>query len=176
MSGTDRLNQVKLVVFDVDGVFTDGRKWQDVNGAWRRYFSVRDTMGIRALRKAGYRVAVVTSGASDEVRAHMAFVGVDEFNDGCFDKALTVTEMMARLGLETSETAYVSEDLCDAGLFEAIGFGVTVPTARLELQRVARFVTSRSGGDGAVLEICNLILQHTQKGATQNRDPRVASL
>jgi len=62
MSGNlGRLSMIKLVVFDVDGVFTDGRTWQDANGAWRRYFSVRDTMGIRALRKAGTRVAVVTT-------------------------------------------------------------------------------------------------------------------
>lgn len=168
---------MKLVVFDVDGVFTDGRTWQDAGGVWRRYFSVRDTMGVRALRKAGYRVAVVTSGTSEEIRAHMAFVGVDEFHDGCFDKSLTVTDLISSLGIDPSEVAFVSEDACDASMFETVGFAVTVPTARPELQRNARYVTSRVGGDGAVLEICNLILQHTQKGeATGSRGSDVASL
>lgn len=173
----NRLRNVKLVVFDVDGVFTDGRTWQDANGAWKRYFSVRDTMGIRALRKAGHRVAVVTSGSSEEIRAHFSFVGVDEFHEGCFDKALTVTELMNALSLDASEVAVVSEDACDASLFETLGFSATVPTARPELQRVARYVTTRVGGDGAVLEICNLVLQHTQKGeATSSQGPGVASL
>lgn len=173
----NRLHSIKLVVFDVDGVFTDGRTWQDMNGAWRRYFSVRDTMGVRALRKAGFRVAVVTSASADEVRAHMAFVGVDEFHEGCFDKALTVTEMMTTLGLSAAEVAYVSEDACDSALFETLGFAATVPTSRPELQRTARYVTARNGGDGAVLEICNLILQHSRRGeAGSTRGPRVASL
>lgn len=150
-------------MFDVDGVFTDGRTWQDTSGTWRRYFSVRDTMGIRALRRAGFKIAVVTTETSEEVRAHMAYVGVDEFHDGCFDKSLTITETMDRLGIGAGETAFVSTDSCDAGLFESIGFGATTSTARNDLQRVARYVTARVGGDGAVLEICNLILQHMRR-------------
>ena len=180
MSGVERLQSLKLVIFDVDGVFTDGRTWQDTSGVWRRYFSVRDTMGIRALRKAGYKIAVVTTETSEEVRAHMAFVGVDEFADACFDKALTITELLAKYDVDANGAAYMSADACDIDLFETIGFGATVPTARTELQRAARFVTSRAGGDGAVLEICNYILQnaqHTRRGlASSAQDPSVASL
>lgn len=177
MSGIDKLKKLKLVVFDVDGIFTDGRTWQDSSGSWRRYFSVRDTMGIRALRKAGYKIAVISAESANEIRAHVSYVGVDEFFGSCANKPLVVTQLLAKFGVNASEAAFMTADESDLDLFGAIGFSVTVPSAPTVLQSAARYVTSRSGGDGAVLEVCNLILQHTQHtAADQSRGRDEASL
>lgn len=153
------VSKIKMVVFDVDGVFTDGRTWQDPQGAWRRYFSVRDTMGIRALRKAGYKVAVVTATLSEEIRNHVSFVGVDAFKEDCGDKARALAELTAQFGFESSEVCYATEDEKDIPVFSKVGFGATISSAKPSVQKAAGYVTSREGGDGAVLEICNLIIQ-----------------
>ena len=175
MSGPNRLQRLKLVIFDVDGVLTDGRTWQDIEGRPRRYFSVRDTMGLRALRKAGLKVMVISASGDTEIREHMNFVGVDEFH-APVDKSQFFPEVLARYSIDFQDVGYVSADQADLSLLAGIGFSATILSASHALHRATHFVTSRVGGDGAVLEICNLILQHTQKsGSQQSRSARVSA-
>lgn len=137
---------LQVVVFDVDGVFTDGKTWQDPTGQWRRSFSVRDTMGVRALRKAGVRVVVLTPALSTEIRAHFEKIGVDDFRDHCLDNEAAVEQILRAHGLAKKSVAYVSEN--KAG------------EVALRLGETVIYTAAKQGGDGAVLEICNLILQH----------------
>jgi 3-deoxy-D-manno-octulosonate 8-phosphate phosphatase (KDO 8-P phosphatase) len=159
------VNRLKLIVFDVDGVFTDGRAWLDAKGQWRRSFSVRDTMGVRALRRAGYKVAVMTSLTSNEVEDHFRFVGVDLFHVYTGDKAQALRKIFYTLDEKANETCFVTEDSSDLELLRLIGFGVAIGSSSEDLQQAARFVTSKTGGDGAVLEISNLLLtyMHSQE-------------
>jgi 3-deoxy-D-manno-octulosonate 8-phosphate phosphatase (KDO 8-P phosphatase) len=139
--------RVRVVFFDVDGVFTDGNTWQDQSGQWCRSFSVRDTMGIRALRKAGLKVCVLTPVLSTEIRAHFERVGVDVFKDHCLDSRLAHEQILKALGLTLENAAFVTE-------------GAKRAVVELRTKDASLYVASRSGGDGAVLEISNLILQH----------------
>lgn len=170
MSDIVSLSSLKLVIFDVDGVFTDGRTWQDARGFWRRRFSVRDTMGVRALRKAGLTAIVVTSAAAHEIRHHMGFVGVDEFHDDCSDKRRLITEIAKRHGAEFSEIAIMTADEKDLELVRDLGCVITVPSAAPELLLVSRFVTASGGGDGAVLEACGMILRAGRFAGRERRD------
>jgi|GEM_PF-6874142 3-deoxy-D-manno-octulosonate 8-phosphate phosphatase (KDO 8-P phosphatase) len=139
------LGRVRVVFFEVDGVFTDGKTWQDQDGQWRRSFSVRDTMGVRALRKAGFRVCVLTPALSSEIRAHFERVGVDVFKDHCLDAESASAQILKALGFTAEAAAFVRES----------GSG----GVELHVGGSALYVAARAGGDGAVLEISNLILQ-----------------
>lgn len=151
-NSTISLGNLHVIVFDVDGVFTDGKTWQAAGGEWRRAFSVRDTMGVRALRKAGYRVVILTSAHSAEIKAHFDRVGVDVFKDHCLEPDAAIEQILRAYGVSKEHAAFVSED----------GAGrVALSHAGLK-----RYISARQGGDGAVLEISNLILQYSHQHAS----------
>jgi 3-deoxy-D-manno-octulosonate 8-phosphate phosphatase (KDO 8-P phosphatase) len=162
----DRLQTIRVLILDVEGVLTDGHTWQDARGMYRHSFSVRDTMGIRALRKAGIKVAVLSSefssGNSSEIVQHLNFVGVDEARIGCKDKASELVHLKDQLGFDWPEVAYVTHDKAVSSLMTKVGCGISIVGAPAELASASCFVTARSGGDGAILEVCNLILQHSR--------------
>ncbi len=159
MTTAELFKDIQLLVLDVDGVMTDGRAWQDGAGEWRRSFSVRDSIGIRALMKAGVQVVVVTENSSAEVRAHIQSLGVAEFFENCTDKSKLIQDLVTQLNLSTNQIALVSENHADIELFRRLPCAVTVDGADNEMRLAARFVTTHRGGDGAVLEVCNLIMQ-----------------
>ena len=169
---TSGLKQLKLIVFDVDGVFTDGQTWQDATGSWRRYFSVRDAMAVRALRRAGFMVAVITSASSPEIREQMSQMGIEELFEDRDDKESVIRELLSRHSLEASEVALMSEDIHDLSLMQSLGAGITVPLAPKALRESALLVTARSGGDGAVFEACKMILQQSETSSDAARRPR----
>ena len=166
------LKRLKLIVFDVDGVFTDGQTWQDATGSWRRYFSVRDAMAVKALRRAGFLVAVVTGASSPEIRLQMSQMGVENLYEDREDKTTVIRELLKLHSLEASEVALMSEDIHDLSLMRSLGAGITVPLAPSALRESAQLITSRSGGDGAVFEACKMILQHSEIYSEAARRPR----
>jgi 3-deoxy-D-manno-octulosonate 8-phosphate phosphatase (KDO 8-P phosphatase) len=154
-----RLKDLKLLILDVDGILTDGQTWQDYHGSWRRYFSVRDSMGLRALKKAGVRVAVITSATGNDVRDHLTFIGIEDYVSACDDKAPLIGQLLEKYGFKPDQAALMSEEPLDLEIMKGLGFGFTVPSANESMREAASLVTSKSGGDGAVLEVCGLILQ-----------------
>ncbi len=139
------LARVHVLFCDVDGVFTDGKAWQDQTGQWRRTFSVRDTMGLRALRKAGFKICILTPAISTEIRAHFEKVGVDVFKDDVNDVRAAHDHILRAYGLTLEHAAFLTETAFN--------------TVELRTKDGSLYVTSRAGGDGAILEISNLILQ-----------------
>ena len=160
MDISHRLQNVKLLILEVDGIMTDGRTWLDNNGQWRRKFSVRDTMGLRRLRRSGYQIAVLSLSHDSDVRDHMAMVGVDFFFEDCVDKFPVYREILEKTGLKSEEIALMSFDPDDKALLQDVGLGITVPSAGFELRGAVHLTTSHEGGDGAVREVCNLVYQH----------------
>jgi 3-deoxy-D-manno-octulosonate 8-phosphate phosphatase (KDO 8-P phosphatase) len=150
---SDRLERLRVIFFDVDGVFTDGKTWQDQSGQWRRSFSVRDTMGLRALGKAGIRVVILTPVVSPEIRTHFELIGVDMIKDHCLEPLAAVEKILNSYGYSVDEAAFVSEASDRSGVVE------------LCLHETPVYTTARLGGDGAVFEICNLILQYSGRRA-----------
>jgi 3-deoxy-D-manno-octulosonate 8-phosphate phosphatase KdsC-like HAD superfamily phosphatase len=140
------------------GVFTDGKTWQDQAGQWRRTFSVRDTMGLRALRKAGLKVCILTPVLSTEIRAHFEKVGVDVFKDHCLEPQAAQSHILKAFGLTAEIAAFVGET--------ANG------EVQLRTQAGSQYVAARAGGDGAVLEISNLILQQIASRSADATDIR----
>ena len=149
-----------MLVLDVDGVLTDCRLWMDSNGEWKRIYSVRDGVGIIALIAAGYKLAIITGAKATDVRARAKMLGFHYFYEGAMDKWPAFEQLQKESGIAPSEMAYVGDDVFDMQIIKSVAFGATVPEAVDEVLEVAQYVTKRPGGNGAVREICDVILKY----------------
>ena len=154
----ERLARVRLIGFDVDGVFTDGRFYLSDAGVETKAFNTQDGFGIRALLNSGVIVAVVSGRKSGAVERRMAELGVEHVILGSRDKVRDFSDLAARLGVDLDETAFVGDDLPDLPLLEIVGVPVAVGNAVDEVKLRSAIVTGRSGGFGAIREIADRLL------------------
>ena len=164
-SGLERLDELRLVAFDVDGVFTDGRFYLSDEGVETKAFHTQDGSGVRRLLESGVAVAVISGRRSGAVEKRMAELGVAHVVLGCKDKVAALNELAASLKIDIRDCAYVGDDLPDLPLLEHAGFSVAVGNAVAELQERCDYVTTRPGGYGAVREVCDLIVTARNSGS-----------
>lgn len=155
----DRLSRLKLLVCDVDGVFSDGRIYLGNDGEELKAFHTRDGYGVKALLNLGLQVAVITGRHSNIVQQRMTSLGVQHIIQGCEEKRSALQALQARLAIPKDATAAMGDDMPDIGMFNCSGVSIAVADAHPFVQKNALYVTQRSGGFGAVREICDLILQ-----------------
>lgn len=151
---------LKLVVFDVDGVFTDGRIWLGSDGTEFKAFSVRDGVGVKALLSAGLEVAIISGRSSPAVDRRMAELGVRHVVQGCSDKAPALRQVIERLGLDSSQVAYLGDDTPDLPAMRIAALPAAVKEAPAEVRALAAWISSAPGGQGAVREFCEFLLGH----------------
>ncbi len=163
----DKLAGLRLVVFDVDGVFTDGRFLMDEDGREYKSFHTQDGYGVRRLLQAGIRVAVISGRNSRAVDVRMAELGVDRVIQGCRHKVPELESVASALGIELAEAAYVGDDVPDLDAMRACGVAVAVANAVRIVREAADYVTARPGGGGAVREIADLVLDARQAAGRQ---------
>lgn len=147
-----------LVVFDVDGVLTDGRFWLSDDGVEAKAFDTQDGFGIRQLLCAGLEVAVISGRKSNAVEKRMSELGVRHVILGCDDKVAAFQSLTNDLGVETANTVYVGDDVPDIPLLRSAGLAIAVANAVAEVKAECALTTTASGGQGAVREVCDLIL------------------
>lgn len=148
----------QLLVLDVDGVLTDNSLWIGTDGSEQTQFHVPDGAGIRWLLEEGIAVAWI-SGRESAVTEHRArALGVEEVHTGIRNKATCLQQIIDRLGIEPDNTVYVGDDLIDLPPMALVGVSVAVANAQPALLEQADVVTTRSGGAGAVREVCEWIL------------------
>lgn len=157
-SAQTRAANVRLLVLDVDGVLTDGRLYYSDNGEELKAFNIKDGLGIKLLQKAGVAVAIITGRQSAIVTRRAGELGIQEVVQGREDKRQALQELSQRCGLHVDECAYMGDDLPDLGAIVAAGFGMTVADACAEVRSVADWQSKLSGGDGAVREACEFLL------------------
>jgi 3-deoxy-D-manno-octulosonate 8-phosphate phosphatase (KDO 8-P phosphatase) len=149
---------IRLVAFDIDGVFTDGRIYLSDEGVESKAFHTQDGFGVRRLLDSGVSVAVISGRKSAAVEKRMAELGVRHVVQGCEDKVAALDEIIANLGILPEECAYVGDDIPDLPLLSHVGYSIAVANALPAVQEQCDFSTSASGGFGAVREVCDLIL------------------
>jgi 3-deoxy-D-manno-octulosonate 8-phosphate phosphatase (KDO 8-P phosphatase) len=149
---------IRLVAFDVDGVFTDGRFYLSNEGVETKAFSTQDGYGIRRLLEAGIEVVVISGRSSSAVDRRMEELGVSHVIQGCKDKVAAFGELTARLGIAKKDCAFVGDDIPDLPLLNAIGFSIAVANAVAEVRESCDYTTLAAGGYGAVREVCDLVL------------------
>ena len=154
----NRLTELKLVAFDVDGVFTDGRFYLSDDGVESKAFHTQDGFGIRRLISAGIAVAVISGRRSTAVQKRMAELGVAHVLLGTGDKVAAFRDLVKDLNIGADECAYVGDDVPDLELMRHVGYSIAVANAVQEVKDYCDYTTRAKGGFGAVREICDLIL------------------
>jgi len=149
---------LRLVLFDVDGVLTDGRLFMDNDGQEYKAFNSRDGHGIKMLAQSGVEVGVITGRTSRVVEHRTRELGIRHVHQGCIDKLAVYLDLTRRLGLEPSQTAFVGDDVVDLPILLRAGFAVAVRDAHPLVKQHAHWVTPSPGGRGAARELCELIM------------------
>lgn len=155
----ERLQAVKAVILDVDGVLTDGGIYYDPTGREIKRFHVTDGLGIELLRHAGIRVAILSGRVSEALTRRAAELKVAECYQGVRDKKAQIEKLRQQWQLKADELLYVGDDLNDLPAFETVGVRVAVANAVAELKQRAHYTTQASGGNGAVREVCEWLLK-----------------
>lgn len=159
----ERAADVRLLVLDVDGVLTDGKLYFDHDGNELKAFDTRDGLGIKALQRFGIEVAVITGRESGAVTHRMAQLQVKHVYQGREDKLSAFLDLLELTGLDAAQVCFAGDDWIDLPLLMRVGLAVSVPDAEERVKEHAHLITKRKGGDGAVREVCNLILAAQQK-------------
>jgi 3-deoxy-D-manno-octulosonate 8-phosphate phosphatase (KDO 8-P phosphatase) len=154
-----QLAQVRLLVMDVDGVLTDGTIGYSSDGAEQRRFHVADGLGLVALRELGITIAWISARANAMVERRAAEVGVYHVLQNVREKGAELTRLAEKLSLESRQIAYIGDDWNDLPAFEVAGTRIAVANAAAEVKARADYVTERSGGQGAVREVCEALLE-----------------
>lgn len=160
MSGdaVERARAVKLMIFDVDGVLTDGRIYLSDSGDEMKAFSTRDGQGMKLLQGNGVRLGLITARKSRVVERRALELGIDIVHQGISDKSSAFAEVLSGQRLHKSEVGYMGDDLADLPVLTRCGFAATVPAAPEALRSHVHYVTRAEGGNGAVREVCEFIL------------------
>lgn len=152
-------NDLRLVAFDVDGVFTDGRFYLSDAGVETKSFSTQDGFGVRQLLNAGIAVAVISGRKSIAVELRMKELGVEHVVQGCKDKVAAFDRLVDALKIDPAQTAYVGDDIPDLPLLRRAGVSIAVANAVATVREACDIVTTSAGGAGAVREVCDLVLR-----------------
>lgn len=155
--------EIQLIVFDVDGVLTDGGLYVNDAGEPMKKFHVRDGLGIRIAIEAGLQIAVLTGKVSEVVHHRMIELGIEHFIQGSKDKGADVHVLEKMAGVPLEKTAYVGDDLIDLPAFAKVGYPIAVADASPEVKDAATLVTQARGGCGAAREAIEHILKAQDK-------------
>ena len=159
----ERASKICMLILDVDGVLTDGKLYFDHSGNEMKAFNTRDGLGMKALQKVGIEVAVITGRKSEAVTHRMAQLGVNHVYQGREDKLDAFLDLLEITGLDAQQTCFAGDDWIDLPVLLRAGLAVSVADAEDRVKKQAHWITRRNGGDGAVREICNLILAAQEK-------------
>ncbi len=154
----DKAARIRLVLFDVDGVMTDGKLYFAANGEESKVFNVYDGHGIVLLSGAGIETGLVSARSSRVVEERARELGIRHVLSGCRDKLAGFQDLLKRNRVPEQACAYVGDDLVDLPVMRRCGLALTVPNANHVIKRAADWITPSSGGNGAVREVCELIL------------------
>lgn len=149
---------VRLLALDVDGVLTDGTLVYSSDGEELKAFNILDGLGVKLLQENGVEVAIISGRQSPMLTRRAKELGIRHVIQGREDKREALQALAGTLDIAMEHTAYAGDDLPDLGAIRAAGLGITVPNGHESLQRHARLCTQRRGGDGAVREIADYLL------------------
>lgn len=151
--------KLKLLILDVDGVLTDGRLFFDHEGNEYKSFHARDGHGIKLLRQTGVEVAVISGRSSKAVALRMKMLSIEHVYLGHENKILAFNEIIEKIGVVPEQVAHVGDDLLDLPIMIRVGLAIAVKDANFAVKPYANWCTEALGGQGAVREVCDLIMQ-----------------
>lgn len=151
--------RVRLMVFDVDGVLTDGGLRYGSDGEMIKTFNVLDGHGIKLLQQSGVRTAIISARQSPIVTRRAADLGIDLVRQGIHDKHSAFDALLAETGLTPQDCGFMGDDVIDLPVMTRVAFAASVPNGHAEVRSRAHYVAQAGGGLGAVREVCDFILR-----------------
>ena len=155
----DDAARIRLITVDVDGVLTDGRLWYGADGEVLKPFHVRDGLGLKLLMRSGVEVAVISGRRSAPLERRLADLGIERAHLACADKGAAIEGILDELAVPPAEAAHVGDDLIDLPVFCRVGLPIAVQDAHPAVIARARWVTELAGGQGAVREVADALLE-----------------
>ena len=154
-----RAKKIKCVIFDVDGVMTDGGLGIGDDGQEYKNFHSLDGLGMKLLKATGIEMAIITGRTSNVVKKRAETTGIAHFYQGVEDKLEAFNDLLQKMHLQADEVAFMGDDVVDAPAMLRCGLALSVPSAHRLLKPHAHYITTAPAGRGAVREVCELIMQ-----------------
>ena len=155
----EKAAQIKLVVFDVDGVLTDGSLFVGDDGQEYKAFHAKDGLGMKMLQRSGVEIGIITARTSQVVLHRMQNLGIEHIYQGRLEKLPAFEELVAKLGLNFEQTAYVGDDVVDLPVMRQAGLAIAVQDAHPIAKQHAHWQTPHAGGRGAARDVCDMIME-----------------
>ena len=155
----EKAARIRLVIFDVDGVLTDGSLFLGDDGQEYKAFNSRDGHGMKMLQSNGVEIAIITGRSSQVVSHRMASLGIEHVYQGARDKAPAYVELRDKLGLDDAQIAYVGDDVVDLPVMRRVGLAIAVQDAHTLVKKHAHWQTPSRGGLGAARDVCEMLLE-----------------
>lgn len=155
----ERARDVKLIIFDVDGVMTDGTLFLADDGQEYKGFNSLDGHGLKMLKSTGVELAIIT-GRNSQVVVHRARnLGITHLHQGAHDKLVVYSQLLKDLDLSTEQTAFMGDDVVDLPVMRRTRLAISVPAAPDLVKAHSHYITRREAGHGAVREACEFIMR-----------------
>jgi 3-deoxy-D-manno-octulosonate 8-phosphate phosphatase (KDO 8-P phosphatase) len=154
----NRARKIRVILMDVDGVMTRGDIVYDSNGLEIKHFNAHDGLGIKMARLAGLKTGIISSRESGTIRVRAAELKMDHLYLGRDDKLRAFQELQEILKLTPEEFCFIGDDLPDIPVLQVVGLGIAVKNASELTKKNAHFVTHSRGGEGAIREVVEIIL------------------
>lgn len=155
----DKAKNIKLVIFDVDGVLTDGSLFYGDDGQEYKAFNSLDGHGMKMLQQSGVLVGIITGRTSDVVTHRMKNLNITHVYQGKLEKLPAYEDLIDKLSLKPEQVAYVGDDVVDLPIMIRVGLAITVPSAHELAKQHSHWTTTQKAGSGAAREICELIMK-----------------
>ena len=159
----EKLQNIKLLLLDVDGVLTDGKIVYTDSGEQIKAFDVKDGHGLKLLMRSGVEVVLITGRESKVVLHRARDLGIQEVYQKITNKIEIYEKILKEKNLEDIHVGFVGDDLIDIPVLRRVGFSAAVEDAIPEVKEIVDYVTSKKGGEGAVREVCELLLKSQNK-------------
>lgn len=155
----EKAAHIKLVIFDVDGVLTDGSLYIDAEGRELKVFHSRDGHGMKMLQNSGVDIAVITARTSEAVAHRMASLNIKHVYQGQQDKLAAFKVLLEKLALDAQHVAYVGDDVIDLPVMRRVGLAIAVQDAHYLVKKHAHWQTPSVGGRGAARDVCEMVME-----------------
>ncbi len=155
----EKARDIRLVIFDVDGVLTDGSLFIGDGGEEYKAFNSRDGHGMKMLQKSGVDIGIITGRTSDVVRHRMDSLGIKHVYQGQLDKLPAFEALIAKLGIPAEQVAYVGDDVIDLPILIRVGLAIAVQDAHQLVKQHCHWITPNPGGRRAARDVCEFIMQ-----------------
>jgi len=149
---------IRMVIFDVDGVLTDGSLYLGDDGQEYKAFNSKDGHGMKMLQASGVAIAIITGRTSEVVRIRMQSLGIEHVFQGIQDKRNAYDELKQQIGLQDTQIAYVGDDVVDLPVMTRVGLAISVADGHELVKKHAHWTTGHGGGRGAAREVCEFLM------------------